>query len=132
MDGIAPRDFETVGQLRDALNRGRIQYYRAFIAAVNVDGNNIGDSTPRDVSGKITYSIVLVDTDDRIDPAVLTDMTPHNRPGNNIRVIGPRRFSPVEIAYVNVNGSPQIMLFLRSPEYLDQYTCAGKPVHGAL
>ena len=125
---VPPSGFQTVQQLRAALRNGAIETFDGIIAAVKIDGNDIGDGLPRDVASKITYSVLLTDPGVSIPPASLEDLVPASRAASNVRVIGPRRLTPCKVHVVTVNGNATVMFYPWTPERDDLYDCNNTPI----
>lgn len=125
---IAPSQFQTVAQLRAAVRSGSIRELRGFIVGVKVDGQDIGDTIPRGVQSQITYSVGLSEPGVAIDDLSLTDLVPSNRVGNNLRIIGPPRYTPCKMVVVEIGSGRDIYFFPDITEVADPRNCAGDPV----
>ena len=126
---LSPSQYETVSQLRAAMRTDAITEYHGIIVGVKIDGQDIGDDTPRAVSGSITYSVGLFASGASApDQSQLNDLVPDSRIGDNLRVIGPKRMSPCDLIVVRAGGQSRIYFFPRIPERSDPYSCAGNPV----
>lgn len=125
---ISPSQYETLPQLRAAMRNGGIREYRGFIAAVKIDGADIGDALPRGVSGSITYSVGLTDIAVGIPDSSLEDLVPSNRVASNVRVIGPRRFTPCKMVVIEIPGRKELKFYPQESEQIDVFNCDGVAV----
>jgi len=125
---ITPSQYESVPQLRAAMRSGSIREYQGFIAAVKIDGADIGDTQPRGVSGSITYSVGLTDIGVGITDTALNDLVPDSRVASNVRVIGPRRFTPCKMVLIDLPNRQELRFHPMVPEQVDAFDCDDNPV----